>query len=773
MKNTIKQGSSYFASILLGAALSCPSLAQTDNQQDSANKAIEEITVYGSSPLTANLSENNSPYSVQNFSAEDFKSNSANSIADILNRQANGVTINHAQNNPLQPDLQVRGFSASPLLGAPQGVAVYLNGSRINEPFGDTVNWDLIAPSILDSMSLISGANASYGLNALGASLVLNSKTGFDYPTTALEISAGAFGRQQASLSKGDHNNNWAYFFDLSQFKEDGWRDFSPTEANNAYGAISFRDDSFEWDLFSFWTDSELRGNGAAPEDLIAQDREAVFTHPDITENNLLMLSSRQLWNFDQASDLSLNIVYRENQTDSFNGDGSEFEECDPPFDSFLCDDDDPTELIEDQAGNPVSNIYDAINNISERQQKSVGATLEYRLQSLWANVDHHQTFGLDLYSSETQFESEVEFAQLRANRSTTQTGLFNEEGETQLDASVDSYSFYWLDKINLSDLITLSLSLRYNHLEVKTDDKSGAAPELNAQHTYAGLNGGFGLVYQLSESTNLFANLHQSSRAPSPVELACSHVDAPCTLPNTFLADPPLDEVVARNFELGIRQFFSGSEDSLFWSANTFLTRINDDIIFQTTGGVSSNEGFFSNASDTQRLGISASLGGDKDKFEWQLSYTWLQATYEDNFVVSSPNHPQAVNDQIAVTRGDEIPGLAENNLSASIRWKFHTQWNWEWDAQYQSGVYLRGDEGNLDSQTDGFLLVNTQLNVETSPALSMYLSINNVFDTEYETFGLYGEPDEVIPSLGDENTRFVSPSEPRGAWLGLRYEF
>lgn len=50
-----------------------------------------------------------------------------------------GVVANPAQNNPWQPDIAFRGFTASPLMGAPQGLSVFLDGVRVNEAFGDTV----------------------------------------------------------------------------------------------------------------------------------------------------------------------------------------------------------------------------------------------------------------------------------------------------------------------------------------------------------------------------------------------------------------------------------------------------------------------------------------------------------------------------------------------------------------------------------------------------------------------------------------------------------
>ena len=162
-----------------------------DNQAD-----VEKITVYGQSPLSfvSGLTEY-SPAS-QTIDADALDVDNGNSLARILDNQLVSVSINDVQNNPFQADLQYRGFTASPLLGLPQGLAVYFNGTRFNEPFGDTVNWDLIPPTALESVTLVSGANPVFGQNTLGGALILNSKDGFSFPHNKVTVMGGDFGQQ-------------------------------------------------------------------------------------------------------------------------------------------------------------------------------------------------------------------------------------------------------------------------------------------------------------------------------------------------------------------------------------------------------------------------------------------------------------------------------------------------------------------------------------------------------------------------------------------------
>ena len=87
------------------------------------------------------------PAPVQTGTARDIETSGAADVADFLNRRMNGVFVNDIQNNPFQPDVNFRGYTASPLLGTPQGLSVYMDGVRMNQPFGEVVSWDLIPGS--------------------------------------------------------------------------------------------------------------------------------------------------------------------------------------------------------------------------------------------------------------------------------------------------------------------------------------------------------------------------------------------------------------------------------------------------------------------------------------------------------------------------------------------------------------------------------------------------------------------------------------------------
>jgi len=115
----------------------------------------ESIEVIGITPAHGTgLPVDMIPFAIQSATAEDIERSQSLDLSQFLNRNLGSVTINEAQNNPLQPDIQYRGFTSSPLLGLPQGLAVYQDGVRVNEAFGDVVNWDLIPKSSISSINL-------------------------------------------------------------------------------------------------------------------------------------------------------------------------------------------------------------------------------------------------------------------------------------------------------------------------------------------------------------------------------------------------------------------------------------------------------------------------------------------------------------------------------------------------------------------------------------------------------------------------------------------
>lgn len=811
-------------------------------QSATAAETIEEIQVIGITPGSfAGQNLTKVPHAVFSASADDLAAAQAVDLSDFLNNRQSSININSAQNNPLQPDVQFRGFTASPLLGLPQGLSVYQNGVRINEPLGDAVNWDLLPESAVSRMELVSGSNPVFGLNTLGGALALTMKNGFNFSGNQMEAFAGAWDRIVGSLESGGNNGQWGYYVNLSRFQEEGWRELSESDATNFFGTLSWRDgERAGLDLSYQQGDSELIGNGALPVGLLNLQRNAIFTAPDITANDLQMVDLSGSFSFSDTLRFAGNVFWRDIQTDAFNGDGSEFEVCNfaggaqalfeeadaiedaledelgialdaickgeqdairsyadleeliaqqAEFAGLDPDDFEPENVFDDLSGTGVL-ADEAINNISRRAQNSRGLQGQVEFsEDLFARSNQLVT-GYSWFRGESAFDAVLELARLDpVTRSTAGlgTGTFLDTAATDINTLTETWSVYFTDTLDLTPQLALTLAGRFNATDVRLRDQSGQRPELNGDHKFARFNPSVGLAWNPDAEMTVYGSYSEANRVPTPIELACNEgvfelarqyaieagedpdaIEFECRLPNAFLADPPLDDVVTTTWELGMRGVAGGFN----YQWGVFSATNRDDILFQTTGR---STGLFANVDETRRQGFEFGLDGSSDQFDWYAAYTYVSATFEDDFMVLSPNHPNANADgELQVEAGDRLPGLPEHILKLGGDWHLTTRFSLGAEAVFNSSQVVRGDEANALDEVDGFTLVNLRANYRLADSLAVFARVTNVFAKDYENFGLLGEdPGEILPNLADNRPLFLGAGAPRAAWVGVKYRF
>ncbi len=727
------------------------------------SEEVERIIVIGATPVRSDdLNIGDFPGRVQSAGSAALERSGSPDISDYFNRNFSGVHINSAQGNPLQPDLYYRGFSASPLLGLPNGLTVYQNGVRLNEPLGDTINWDLVPMNAVSGVSLISGANALYGLNTLGGAVVLEMKDGFTHPGHALEIEGGAYQRIIGNFESGNNNKRFAYYVNAQRFYEEGWRDLSQSWAENIYSSFDWRGTHGSLSANYHRAMSNLKGNGLSPIELLARDRDAIFTAPDITANDMYMWAVKGDYDLTETVQLSGNLYYRKNDTASFNGDAAEEDDC----------------LF---GGQPVPCSRLAVNNISTRGQKTFGGALELDFPLDWFQLEHDIDMGAGYYEGRARFDAQTQEALLGSDRSTqgpgSDSGEFFDE-QTRVKTRVENVYLYATDTVSINDYWTATLSGYYHDSTIKLRDRSGEQPELNGTHDFSNFNWALSAVYHWNPEIDVYVGYSESSRLPTPIELACNEEvlemagddDAECRLPNAFLADPPLDEVIAESFEFGMR---GETVNSWNWSVGAFYTRSKDDIVFQTLGR---SRGLFKNVDETERVGIETSLSGSHGKFNWNMNYAHIEATFEDNFAALSPNHANANSDgEIRVEKGDTIPGIPEDQFKFAVDYVPNDRVLIGMDMIAVSDSYLRGDESNEMDKVSGYAVVNARARYYLNNAVELYLNVDNLFDREYENFGLVGEEPNEVAGLEDldDDPRFLAPGAPLSAWVGMKVSF
>ncbi|WP_237701196.1 TonB-dependent receptor [Methylophaga thalassica] len=263
------------------------------------------------------LTKEEIPANVQSISAKEIKDAHSLSMTDLFNTKLQGVTVNDYQGNPFQMDIQYRGFTAGPQIGTPQGLSVFIDGIRVNEPFGDVVNWDMIPMNAIAGVDLFPGSNPIFGLNTLGGSFALKTKDGFNNTAADAEVLAGSFGRKQLQMENGWNNGTIAFFGAASLFDENGWRDNSPSEVNQLFGKASYRGDKLDLHFSTLIVDTNLVGNGLIPSEEYRQDREGVFTAPDTTENRLQQFQLAGAYQVNDTFSITGQVYRRSSRRDS------------------------------------------------------------------------------------------------------------------------------------------------------------------------------------------------------------------------------------------------------------------------------------------------------------------------------------------------------------------------------------------------------------------------------------------------------------------------
>jgi iron complex outermembrane receptor protein len=735
-----------------------------------AERAIETIEVIGTAPLSLGQDVEGIAANVQAATAEEIAEQHTLDFSDFIKRNLASVFVNQAQNNPLQPDVQYRGFVGSPLLGLPQGLAVYQDAVRINEPFGDTVNWALIPESAIATAFLMPGSNPLYGLNALGGAIAIETKDGFSFPDSSVELSAGSFGRVGLSAETGGAPSDaLAYFATATYLDEDGWRDFSPTEALQAFGKMSWRGDRSSLDLSATYAHTDLIGNGAAPVGLLAMERSAIFTRPDQTKNKLAQLNLVGQRDVTDSLLFTGNVYLRRSDIDSLNGDDSDYAACvvNPPW---LCfEDDGVEELVFDRNGDPIA-AHEALEgatiNRTFTRQDVAGFGMQINWFSELGERANQLIAGLAYDEGDIRFDSSTELGALDASRLAVPGGVLVGDAFISLAVDTENFGIYFSNAIELSEQLSLTVSARFNRIDVRLTDQLGTA--LSGKHRFDRLNPAIGMSYRLAGGLTFFASYSESNRAPSPVELTCADPDDPCRLPNAFLADPPLEQVAAKTVELGLR----GTTSFMNWHVGSFRTTNENDILFISAGALS-NEGYFDNVGRTRRDGIELSLDGTiGSRTRWFAHLTHLDATFETSFFVPSENNPFATEGEIFVAKGDRLPLIPQRLLKLGASFVATPKLTLSADALVSTGQWLRGDEGNFAAKTASYAVLNLRADYDLSERIAVFATVENVLDKQYETFGVFGNARDALGPGFDDN-RFLSPAAPRGAWLGVELKF
>ncbi len=695
------------------------------------------------------------PASIQQISATALSRLSSPAVTGSLDQLAAGVNLNDTQGNPYQEDLSFRGFTASPVLGTPEGVSVYVDGVRVNEAFGDVVNWDLIPQGAISQVEVIAGANPVFGLNTLGGSVVIDTKRGFDDPGTGAEVYGGSFGRHVEQADTGGHSGNFDYYLGGTLFDEHGWGDENPSRVHQAYGEIGYRDSQNDVSLHMTYADNRLLGNQTLPPSLLSDPYQS-YTWPDIQTNQMVFLNLEARHRLASGWMLTGKGYFRRESTDIFNSNvNGEFDPTRPPG----------------PGNEPTGNAIEGID------QYRPGGALQLTGHSRIAGHRNTLILGASYDPGWTDYHQlSQEAGSARATYSTEPAVL-----GTLLHAADQSAGIYFSDTLGLTRKVFFNIGGRYSHASETLQDRLGTA--LNGHDVYGLFDPAVGITFNPTHRLTAYATYDEGTRVPTPMELTCADPNAPCNLPNAFSSDPPLKAVLARNMELGVRgELWS----SLSFTASVFRTNLDNDIQFVAAGGGAINSGYFVNVRQTRRQGISLGVNGHAGSFDYGADYSFVEATFQTPLTLNSPNNSTAGPSagclnctDIQVVPGDRIPGIPRNILKLRGQYTAH-RLTVGFDITGQTDIYARGDEDNQDinGPVPGFVLVSLNARYELSSRWRAFLRIDNLFDRRYYSFGVLGEneltgPGNTFDVTGAtwQSAQFRTVGAPIGAWIGIRY--
>jgi len=733
-------------------------LARADNPAEVFE--LPSVQVIGTTPLPGlGTALRDVPANVQIFGRRDFDRQRPLDLTDFLGANANSVGVGAAQGNAYQQDINFRGFTASPLLGAAQGLSVFQDGVRINEAFGDVVNWDLLPRSAISSVQLIPGSNPVFGLNTLGGALAIYTRSGAQHPGGAIELSGGSFGRKTAELEYGGKSDRLDYYATANFSDEHGWAEHNPSRIKQFFGKLGYQDDLTDVDVSLTLADNTLQGTQTLPQPWLDTPTQA-YTYPDINENRLVFVTTKGSRFLNESTLLGGNAYYRRYRNDNTSSNvNNDYGSLDPVTNM------------------PETN--EATNDRSLIVQTSWGVGAQLTVTDPLAGRRNQFIAGASGDFGNTGFTQQSETADFSADRGTIATGPY--VPVTDVGSDNRYLGAYFADTLALTDAWTLTLAGRYNHARVTIADRSGNDPGLNGAYSFARFNPAAGINFNPSPALTAYATYNEGMRAPTPIELTCSNAAAPCKLPNVFLADPPLQKVVSKTFEIGARGRVGLTAQ---WAAAVYRTNLDDDIAFIASGAGAANVGYFQNVGQTRRQGVELMGTTRWGELTLTLRYNHIDATFRSAFTAASPNNSSAdANGAIAVSPGNRIPGIPADSAKLRIDWDPSERVALGATLVYASSQYAHGDENNQDrhGRVPGYAVANLDAQFTLTTDLLLFATVTNVTDRRYQNFGLLGAnaftgPDRSfgpVQGIAPESEQFRGLGAPRGFWVGLRYSF
>ena len=744
----------------------------------------EQITVIAPTPVPGSgIDRDKVPEATQILSAKDINRTGVPSLTDAMLEDIPSIYINQTSGNVFQPDILFRGFTASPVAGTGEGLAVYVNGARFNDPFGETVNWDLI-PSIAINTVTVEASNPVFGLNALGGSVNVQLKNGFTYHGADLTAYGGSFDRGAGLVEFGRQSGNVAAYFSGEIMNDAGFRQTQQSDIYRLYTDLGWRNDAAEIHLSIDAADNTIGNPGSAPVQAVDDQPTAIFTASNDVYNKYVSVNLNGTTTLNDTTSLQALTYYQTLTQRIDNGTTVSVQPCDNGTADLCNDDGTPVTgrhgvIVKDLFnGGPYSGLV-----LEGLDAHGYGGSAQITNDATFFGMKNHVVAGASFDGSDSIFEGTSEVGGY--NPITT---FFIPPGNTQDQASegvepvhvvtTTRYAGVFVaDTLTVLPNLDLTLNGRFNNAEIDLHDKIGTA--LDGQHSYSRFNPNAGLTYRVSPALQFFGSYAEANRAPTPTELSCASAANPCSLLNFFIGDPNLKQVVARTFEGGLRGHVADMQSGrLGWDVDYYHTNDQDDLIFETTT-YNPNLAYYTNAGRTVRQGVEASLHFDSPTLHAVMGYAYTEATFQSPLLLGSGSNPLSdANGNEHVVPGDRVPGIPMHRGNVVVDDKVTDRWTVGVSGTLTSGQYRFGDEANSTKPVGGVILLNLNTSYRITDAVTVFGLVSNITNQHYASYGSFGPvgavpwPASLYPG-GVTDPRTESPGAPIAAYGGVRVSF
>ena len=788
-----------------------------------------KINVYSPGPLPSiGIDQKIISGSVQTISPKNLEDQQSINLADYLNNNTQGISFNEVGGNPWQPEIFYRGYSAGSIAGNPQGLSIYVDGVRENQPFSDVVLWDTIPTWALSGTQVVGGSNPIYGLNTLGGAIAMQTKNGKLFNKGRVSQTLGSWDRRSTLVEYGGvlEESNVDYYFGYNHTNEEGWRDYSPSHLNQLFAKVGKDFENSRIEASYTAASNNLIGNGLAPEYLLGGDNAGVNTIPDLTENRYQKLNIAYTEYLSDTTMFAANAYWKQSNRYTLNGDAEiEFDEDNLVLTGatisgkkILRYSNDEIEQIEGET------------RTTKTKQDAYGINAQLTFTEDLFGYKNHLVTGANFETSLISFvQNEYEGSNILSGRVIdAKSGTF--ENNTDLQGRTYTAGLYAVDTLSFNEQWHVTGGLRYNYQEVDNKDRRAdqSAGSLTEKQSWARINPTIGVTYAPSDRYQTYASYSESNRAPTSIELGCSNPLIACQLPTQMADDPPLDDVVAKTYEVGARGQLT---ENLSWNSAIYHAMNHDDLMFINTNALN-GLGYFDNVGRTQREGLDIGLNGSlmnffespiANKFTFATSYSYVNATYDSDFQLASDanssrqisttsysnfDDPEAgvvakidaldtsvagideddvednyalENNFIQVKAGDRLANIPQHRFKFRLNYEHNEDLRFGLTTLAYGKAYMMGNENNKhqgDGETPGYVLLNADMN--WTPAKNWLVSLKaiNLLDKNYYSGGrLLMNGFNPGSGIGARDSAFrgpgLLPGSPQAAWMTISYDF